>query len=122
MLAFSLIGSMPAAMRAPGLLRDAHNRIIKMLTVYGHAFGRGWQGGPTVCADAIMEEACEKLVTLIQVSATAEHARLEGRAPPSGQSTSSERGGMDRGMAEVAESRAPPCSVAGLGGPAGQSV
>ena len=63
-LAFLLTGSKPAAMKASGLSRDAHSRIIKMFIEHGHAFDRERPGRPTVYADAIMEKAYEKLTDI----------------------------------------------------------
>lgn len=104
-LPFLPVGSKPAAMRAPGILRDAHNRIIPIFIERGHAFGRERPGRPTVCTDAIMEKAYESLPTQIQAclqTTTAEHARVGGLAPPSGQSASAWGGALEMAAAAAA--------------------
>ena len=70
MPAISPIGRQPAAMRASGLLRDAHNTIVMMFIELGHGFHRERPGRPTVCTDVIMEKAYEELTDIYSCKRT----------------------------------------------------
>ena len=63
-LNFLQTGSKPAAEKASGYSRNAHNRIIIGFIERGHAFDKERPGRPTVYADAIMERAYEKLTDI----------------------------------------------------------
>ena len=99
---FLLRGSKPAAERAPGILWDAHNRIMKMSIEHEHAVGRERPGYVQVHHDEGVWGARRRRFMSTYRTATAEHPYLEGIAPLSGQDIGAEGRGMDRAAVAAA--------------------